>query len=124
VNLPARRVIIRSPMFHGKPLNPLVYKQMVGRAGRKGVDTKGESVLVCKPNEKQKALCLMTSLLKPVYSCLLGINRPEDIFLFVRYKSSRRHFLIKRQTRFLCCLFSYFLTFINSTPDVVCLANR
>ena len=72
VNLPARRVIIRSPMFHGKPLDPLVYKQMVGRAGRKGVDTEGESILICKPQEKQKALALMTSLLKPVYSCLLG----------------------------------------------------
>ena len=45
---------------------------MVGRAGRKGVDTLGESILVCKPAEKQKALGLMSSILKPVYSCLLG----------------------------------------------------
>ena len=67
-------MIIRSPMFHGKTLDPLVYKQMVGRAGRKGVDTQGESILICKPNEKQKALTLMTSLLKPVYSCLLGMG--------------------------------------------------
>ncbi|XP_056015539.1 DNA polymerase theta-like [Ostrea edulis] len=71
VNLPARRVIIRTPMFHGKTIDFLTYKQMIGRAGRKGVDTQGESILICKSNEKSKAVTLVKSELPPVRSCLI-----------------------------------------------------
>ncbi|XP_012942327.1 DNA polymerase theta [Aplysia californica] len=70
VNLPARRVIIRTPIFHGAVLDILTYKQMSGRAGRKGVDVEGESVLICKPAEKLKGQKLLTSDLSPVVSCL------------------------------------------------------
>ncbi|XP_075857948.1 DNA polymerase theta [Microcebus murinus] len=70
VNLPARRVIIRTPIFGGQPLDILTYKQMVGRAGRKGVDTVGESILVCKNSEKSKGIALLQGSLKPVRSCL------------------------------------------------------
>ncbi|XP_031219687.1 DNA polymerase theta isoform X2 [Mastomys coucha] len=70
VNLPARRVIIRTPVFSGQPLDILTYKQMVGRAGRKGVDTMGESILICKNSEKSKGIALLQGSLKPVHSCL------------------------------------------------------
>ncbi|XP_045707980.1 DNA polymerase theta isoform X2 [Phyllostomus hastatus] len=70
VNLPARRVIIRTPVFSGRPLDILTYKQMVGRAGRKGVDTVGESILICKNSEKSKGIALLQGSLKPVRSCL------------------------------------------------------
>ncbi|CAH6792318.1 DNA polymerase theta [Phodopus roborovskii] len=70
VNLPARRVIIRTPVFGGQTLDILTYKQMVGRAGRKGVDTMGESILVCKPSEKSKGIALLQGSLEPVHSCL------------------------------------------------------
>lgn len=72
VNLPARRVIIRTPMFHRTTLDPMTYKQMAGRAGRKGVDSCGESILVCKPSEKQKGSSLVQSRLRPVKSCLMS----------------------------------------------------
>ncbi|TSQ12710.1 DNA polymerase theta [Bagarius yarrelli] len=71
VNLPARRVIIRTPVFNGRLLDILTYKQMVGRAGRKGVDTVGESVLVCKESERIKGMSLIQGSLKPINSCLV-----------------------------------------------------
>ncbi|KAM6940638.1 DNA polymerase theta [Xenentodon cancila] len=71
VNLPARRVIIRTPTFNGHLLDPLTYKQMAGRAGRKGVDTTGESVLVCKQAESKKGISLLKGALQPISSCLV-----------------------------------------------------
>ncbi|TMS23150.1 DNA polymerase theta [Larimichthys crocea] len=71
VNLPARRVIIRTPTFNGHLLDPLTYKQMAGRAGRKGVDTTGESVLVCKEAERHKGISLLRGALQPINSCLV-----------------------------------------------------
>jgi DNA polymerase theta len=41
VNLPARRVIIRSMWTSGGGLNAANYVQMIGRAGRQGIDTAG-----------------------------------------------------------------------------------
>ncbi|RUS83890.1 hypothetical protein EGW08_008371 [Elysia chlorotica] len=70
VNLPARRVIVRTPMFHGNVIDTLTYKQMAGRAGRKGVDTQGESILICKPQEKSKGKTLLQAELPSVESCL------------------------------------------------------
>ena len=70
VNLPARLVIVRTPFFQRSLLNVLVYKQMSGRAGRKGVDSMGESILICKPSERSKVVSLFKSVPKPVESCL------------------------------------------------------
>ena len=62
INLPARRVIIRTPIFHGSVIDPLVYRQMIGRAGRYGQDTQGESFLICQPAEKHQVQRLIFSI--------------------------------------------------------------
>ncbi|XP_023944963.2 DNA polymerase theta [Bicyclus anynana] len=70
VNLPARRVIVRSPVFQRQPINILTYKQMIGRAGRMGKDTQGESVLICTAAEQKIGFDLMMGTLDPVESCI------------------------------------------------------
>jgi helicase len=59
VNLPARRVIIKSyHRFEGyasQPIKVLEYKQMAGRAGRPKLDEKGEAILIARSKaEKEK----------------------------------------------------------------------
>uniref|UniRef100_A0A1I8MWU8 DNA polymerase theta n=1 Tax=Musca domestica TaxID=7370 RepID=A0A1I8MWU8_MUSDO len=70
VNLPARRVLIRSPLFGGKQMSSLTYRQMIGRAGRTGKDTLGESILICTESNARVGKDLVTADLKPIYSCL------------------------------------------------------
>ncbi|XP_045534816.1 DNA polymerase theta [Papilio machaon] len=75
VNLPARKVIIRTPVFQRQPLNILTYKQMIGRAGRMGRDVKGESILICTEAEKKIGQELMIGVLNPVKSCIESEDR-------------------------------------------------
>nr|XP_039271049.1 DNA polymerase theta-like [Styela clava] len=77
VNLPARRVIIRTPTFNRKTLDVRTYLQMTGRAGRKGVDDQGESILICRQNEQTRGKSLLTSRPLPVKSCLIQADNEE-----------------------------------------------
>ena len=78
VNLPARRVVIRSPMmissnsntYQKEMLNPITYRQMIGRAGRKGIDTCGESILISRPDNQEVALKVIASSLGDIKSSL------------------------------------------------------
>lgn len=51
VNLPAQRVIIRDPYVGRDFISLNMYKQMVGRAGRTGLQESGEGVVLCKTTQ-------------------------------------------------------------------------
>ncbi|KAK1176190.1 helicase POLQ-like isoform X1 [Acipenser oxyrinchus oxyrinchus] len=75
VNLPARRVILRSPYVATEFLKRNQYKQMVGRAGRAGIDTSGESILILQEKDKLLAKELVSRPLENCYSNLMHDNR-------------------------------------------------
>ncbi|KAF8666497.1 hypothetical protein HU200_053610 [Digitaria exilis] len=70
VNLPARRVIFRQPKIGRDFIDGTRYRQMSGRAGRTGIDIKGESILVCKPEEVKRITGIIRSNCPPLESCL------------------------------------------------------
>ncbi|XP_028094603.1 helicase and polymerase-containing protein TEBICHI-like isoform X5 [Camellia sinensis] len=70
VNLPPRRVMFRQPWIGRDFIDGTRYRQMAGRASRTGIDTKGESVLLCKPEDVKRIMGILNDSCPPLHSCL------------------------------------------------------
>ncbi|XP_077399218.1 helicase POLQ-like isoform X2 [Vanacampus margaritifer] len=75
VNLPARRVIVRAPLVARDAVKTSQYKQMAGRAGRAGLDSEGESILILQEAQRDQAKALLCAPVENCYSCLLADDR-------------------------------------------------
>ncbi|XP_029455368.1 helicase POLQ-like isoform X3 [Rhinatrema bivittatum] len=65
------KVVIRAPYVARDFLKRAQYKQMIGRAGRAGIDTAGESILIAQEKEKQLVKDLISRPLENCYSNLM-----------------------------------------------------
>lgn len=79
INLPARRVIFRSPYIGKQFLDVAKYKQMAGRAGRKGFDTVGQSVLICAQKDVDRCKDLLNAALPPLQSALVDVSAVSGV---------------------------------------------
>ena len=50
------RVILRNPYVGKNVMTRSQYKQMIGRAGRAGIDTSGESIIIVDKRDKDKVM--------------------------------------------------------------------
>ncbi|KAL9106445.1 MAG: hypothetical protein Q9227_008533 [Pyrenula ochraceoflavens] len=75
INLPARRVILHGARMGREMVGPAMFRQMRGRAGRKGKDEVGESYIVCQKPDLEAVAELLEAELPPTQSCLTPERR-------------------------------------------------
>ena len=105
VNMPARTVIFDSvSKFDGKSsrnLEPAEYTQMAGRAGRRGLDTTGTVIVLCKTNIPDTEILKRMILGKPMrlesqfrltYAMILSLLRVERVSVEDMMQHSFREF--------------------------------
>ena len=60
INLPAKVVFFKQPLIAISLMDAAKYKQMSGRAGRTGFDTKGDSIMICNNMQKEYVLVIIS----------------------------------------------------------------
>ena len=96
VNLPARRVVFKTPFVGRDFLRKSQYMQMCGRAGRAGLDAHGESYLVVTKRDFNRGVQLVNGLMEPIRSAVFSEKHSfarmllESIGVGMLHQSNRR----------------------------------
>ena len=84
VNLPARRVIFRSPFIAAEFIDAARYRQMAGRAGRAGQGVSGESIVICgSAKEGDRMMEIARRAILPPLTSALGQGGLQRLLLEV-----------------------------------------
>ena len=105
VNLPAHRVIIRSPKIANIDLSVSSFRQMCGRAGRKNLDTSGEAILMIQDNMFDRKLAghLICGDVSPLKSALNNGQGGGIEKLFLEMISCRKLTCTSQLNSFMKC---------------------
>lgn len=109
VNLPAHRVVIRTPKMGPNDLSIASFRQMCGRAGRMLLDSQGEAVLMIENNTQQKRLAarLCTAAIEPLRSALKVASGGGLEKLLLEMISCRRLTRLEDVDIFVACTLLY-----------------
>lgn len=112
VNLPAEKVIIKAQTRGPSSLTSLNYRQMVGRAGRTGHATRGESYLIVKKCDEEAVRRILNTPIDQVIQVKNRDTERTNLSRFILEGISTGLTTTKSQIHQLC----YLLLFNSETP--------
>ena len=89
------RVILRAPYIGSSFLTKSRYNQMIGRAGRAGIDSSGESILVVHAKDKSKVQAMALGFLAALIHTSFFLNFYRFVFCMIKVLGNKLIFALR-----------------------------